>query len=142
MIIQQKIPFRGCLVKNSVTQPATAAATFFANWDTSIYDTNGIKTSATRLTVPNNVSKIKLYGYISTYITVAFAYQCLYIYKNGAPILYADKRLNSNSTYGMSCNISTPTLIVIPNDFFELYVVFDNANQIDTTSYFGMEIIE
>jgi hypothetical protein len=152
-IIPDNRPWRGARVARTSTLTGLASGTAIP-WQTADIDTDSIFSlgAPTRLTVPNGVTKVRLftslqYEDLLTAGTVAITFR-----KNGASFTGTDRRGQvtvRSGTTGNNANIVcgfSGALSVAGGDYFEVlsFISMSNQDELQATSqtWFEMEIIE
>lgn len=148
-----RVEARGALVtKNSTTQSIPNTTETAILFDTSFYNTesvhNGVSNTS-RLTVPANVSKIKLFAQV-TFAANATGFRMAYIRKNGSSATTfsgqpKDGRIASPATFATAMSLASPLVQVVPGDYFELVVQQTSGGaldvQLNNLTWFAMEIV-
>lgn len=123
--------FRGALVFNNASQNTTASGAWYTmTWNSESYDTSSFHdttTNTSRITIPNGVSKIKLWGNAEFPATAVTGLRGLRFYKNGTGVAPGTSEIlipaNVSAAAAIqSVSLSTPTLNVVAGDYFEMQV--------------------
>lgn len=141
---------RGALVYLGTTQAIPNNTITEIAFDTEVYDTDNIHdnvTNNTRLTVPAGVTRVQLSAQCK-YVANSTGFRSLNIFKDnigfaGAPSL----TINGNSSTAAHLPISTPELVVVGGDYFEVATTQNSGGSLDIADtagesvWFAMKII-
>lgn len=144
--------FRGALVKRTSAQAITTGTSTFVIFDAETYDTDNIhdnSTNPSRLTVPSEVSKVKILANIK-WENDNTGNRDMAVWKNNSINFDGAPRstiipVNFPGT-GTHQNLTSPVLVVTAGDYFELKVYQNSGGDLNiadvTQVWFAMEIIE
>lgn len=142
-----KAAFRGAKATKSSTQSLTSGIAAYVTFNgTDSYDTDSIHDSSTnnsRLTVPSGITKVRITGQIR-FAANSTGTRYAGIEKNrvGQEAFSSGLATGSGVVHGI--NLDTGIINVSAADYFEISAYQDSGGglNIDTTSWFSMEIIE
>jgi hypothetical protein len=146
-------PWRGARVARTSTLTSLASGTAIP-WQTADIDTNSIFSlgAPTRLTVPNGVTKVRLFASLQYENLASGGTVGLTFNKNGASFTGTNRRgqvIVRNSTTGSNANIVcgfTGALNVTGGDYFEVlsFISMTSQDELQATdqTWFEMEILE
>lgn len=146
--IEEEIKFKGALLKTTANQAIANEAVVNVSWGAIVYDTNNFYNAAqpTRLTVPANVTKVKLRGSVS-FAQNGTGRRVLGLRKNGT---FADGVFNiaqqALATEETRMEGITPALNVVAGDYFEVFVIQSSTAALNlsniVSSTFALEVVE
>ena len=143
--IETRITFRGALVSKLSSSAISTSSISIILFGNNIYDTDSIVTSTSVLTVPSDVTMVRVYGQVS-YAVGAGYQRNAYIYKNGGVLTpQCFVSIPVNTTLTPTVQITTGPISVSGGDTFSLYGFQDSGGAILITSsltWFAMEIIQ
>lgn len=139
--------YRGCVVYNSTNQALTPSSSDKIAFNTETIDTDSIHSTSvnnTRLTVPAGVTKIRLIGQLGfNHITSGVDMNMSFIKNNAGITPQPVAETNVNGTYAYY-NLTSPAMVVIAGDYFEMSVVNQSAaggDTVATGTWFEMQIL-
>ena len=143
-----RIPFRGALAKHSTTQVLTAGADITVAFDSEDYDTDDfhdLSTNNSRMTIPANVSRVRVIAAIDT-STPGSGDLKVWITKNGsgAGALPGVVMRSTTGISGSGVIVVSPVLDVVAGDHFELEVNSNVTGSLDGTAgtFLFIQVVE
>lgn len=141
---------RGALVYKSADQTnADYTTAALLTFDTVAYDTESI-TGGNRLTVPADVTRVRLKAHVHLANVVPNNFTGLYVLKNGSPDYVGQAGgITHSSLTVMEVGADSPILTVVPGDYFEAFLLVGYDTVAPSTgitvyavrTWFAMEII-
>lgn len=145
-----RIPFRGALAKHSTTQAISAGTDTTVAFDQEDYDTDNFHDTSSnnsRITIPPNVTKVRLIGGIDTSTPTTVDDIKMWITKNGSgagakPGIAMRSSTSFNGSEGII--LVSPVIDVVAGDHFELEVNFNVAGSLDGTAatFLFVQVVE
>lgn len=139
---------RGALVYLTANESIANNTVTAIPWDAESYDTDGIWTSgsATRLTVPSGVTKVRLSS-SANFAANATGQRQVLIYKNGAAFIgMPDNLFAALASGAFTAFAQSATVTVVAGDYFEANVWQTSGGALNVTNgeqtWFAMEILE
>jgi len=141
--------FRGALVRLTADESIDTSMETIIPWDAEVYDTGSFWTpsSATRLTVPVSVTRVRLAANVEWAISIVNR-RFAELLKNGVDTEIGKFMINyeAASDGAPRQNITSAVLSVIAGDYFELNVFQDSGGSLDVrntaATWFSIEVIE
>ncbi|RWO39492.1 MAG: hypothetical protein EOS11_22120 [Mesorhizobium sp.] len=152
-VVPSSEPWRGVTLRRTSDLTGVATGTSVA-WQAAVRDTDSFWTagSATRITIPAGITKVRLFGSIEFEALGTAGSVGAFPLKNGsafaAPDMYASEHARSGTT-GFTANRSaffTSILDVTAGNYFELQAAFNMAGQdqvlAHVRTWFELEVVE
>jgi len=150
--VDELVAYKGALVYNSANQSIPNATNTSLTFNNENHDTDNIHSTSTnteRLVVPTGVSRVVLKGQVS-FAADATGIRQIQLLKDGSAAFAGgciNTELNPNGTWPARVEFTSPTLTVVPGNYFEIQVYQNSGgalNVLGTSSptWFCMEIVE
>lgn len=140
--------FSGASTKLTSNETISNSTDTAINWDGTNYDTDSIWNAgnAARLTVPANVSKVRLYGYVE-WTGNTSGHRLLSIKKNNtADLIFRDNREAVSTAGQITTNVVGPVVLDVEGgDYFRLFAFQNTGSNLDillNRAFFAMDIVE
>lgn len=140
--------FNGCRLKRSATQAVATGTATAIQWNVEDFDTNSfhdISTNPTRITIPANISKIKLTAG-TAFAANSTGNRSTYIYKNGSALVVSTST-PTTSAGELQQNIHSGVIPVSKNDYFEVFVIQSSGGNLNINGnveyvFFSLEVVD